>query len=153
MLLQRAGTGTLPPPEFIPPNWASLAEIWNSVPKAATLTVTLGPATVSIGHDDLEADDNDPIKSLRVDGHEFGWDNESPKRVTHVEEFRIEWRPVTNGEFYDFYKSGGQVNFPASWVKHNDEDCVRCIYHRGTFYFLIFNTGPDFVRSSVDENC
>jgi len=130
MLLQRAGTGTIPPPDFIPPNWTSLAQIWEAAPKLTISTVTLGPATVSLGHDDLEVDDNDPVKSFQVDGHEFGWDNESPMRDAHVAKFRIDWRPVTNGQFYDFYKNGGQqkVSFPASWVEHNGEDCVRTMY-------------------------
>lgn len=139
MLLQRAGTGTIPPPDFIPPNWASLAEIWDAAPKPAIPTVTLGPATVSLGHDDLESDDSDPVKSLQVDGHEFGWDNESPKRDAYVEKFRIDWRPVTNGQFYDFYKNGGQdkVSFPASWVKHNGEDYVCCNSLRSIIFFSL----------------
>lgn len=126
MLLQRAGTGTLPPPDFTRPNWASLEAIWKAAPKPKSSTVTLGPATVSLGHDDIEADDDEPSKSLQVDGHEFGWDNESPKRDVQVEEFRIDWRPVTNGDFYEFYKNGGQdkVKFPASWVEYEGETCV-----------------------------
>lgn len=126
MLLQRAGTGTIPPPDFIPPNWTSLAKIWDAAPTPAVSAVTLGPATVSLGHDDFEADDADNVKSLQVDGYEFGWDNESPKRDVYVEKFRIDWRPVTNGQFYDFYTNGGQgrVKYPASWVKQNGDDCV-----------------------------
>ncbi|KIM89427.1 hypothetical protein PILCRDRAFT_813358 [Piloderma croceum F 1598] len=130
MLLQRAGTGTIPPPDFTPPNWASLAEIWEAAPKQVSPTVILGPAVVSLGHDDIEADDIDLVKALEVDGHEFGWDNESPKRKAYVNEFSIEWRPITNGQFYDFYKSGGQeqVKFPASWVEYKGETCVRTMY-------------------------
>jgi formylglycine-generating enzyme required for sulfatase activity len=127
MLLQRAGTGTIPPPDFTPPEWKSLTEIWDAASKPICPTVTLGPAMVSIGHDDFETDDTDPVKSLEVDGHEFGWDNESPRRDAHVDEFRIEWRPITNGEFYRFFNSGGQekVKFPASWVEYQGEICVR----------------------------
>lgn len=127
MLLQRAGSGTIPPPDFTPPNWASLKEIWDTNPAPKTHTVTLGPATVSLGHNDIESEDTDPVKSLEVDGHEFGWDNESPKRDSHVEAFRIEWRPVTNGQFYEFYKNGGnlKVKLPASWIEHDDEVRVR----------------------------
>jgi formylglycine-generating enzyme required for sulfatase activity len=120
MLLQRAGTGTLPPPGFTPPPWASLASNWDASPQPVSSTVILGPATVSIGHDDFESDDGIPEKASHVRDHEFGWDNESPKREVHVEEFQIEWRPVTNGQFYEFYKQQqdkGQLQFPASWVE------------------------------------
>ena len=56
-------------------------------------------------------------------GHEYGWDNEHPKREVHVNSFRIEWRPVSNGEFHDFYTGTGKglVNFPASWVEVEGE--------------------------------
>ena len=116
MLLQRAGSGTLPPSDFTTPPWASLAEDWNATPAPQPKTVTLGPATVSLGHDDNEADDDNP-RSI-VEGHEFGWDNEHPKRQVDIGRFKIEWRPVTNIEFYKFYTGAGhgKVSFPASWV-------------------------------------
>lgn len=115
MLVQRAGSGTLPPTGFITPSWTSLAEDWNTSPAPQSKTVTLGPAVVSLGHDDDEADDDD---TRSLEGHEFGWDNEHPKRQVAVRRFEIEWRPVTNSEFYQFYigARSGQVSFPASWV-------------------------------------
>ncbi|KAJ7080553.1 hypothetical protein C8R44DRAFT_653560 [Mycena epipterygia] len=126
MLIQRAGSGTLPPPGFAPPPWASLAETWNSAPEPVSATVTLGPATVTLGHDDNEAEDD---AAGDVAGHEFGWDNEHPKREVHVEEFRIEWRPVTNGQFFKYYVSqGGKVAVPASWVQLDGEMHVRTLY-------------------------
>ncbi|KAJ7149046.1 hypothetical protein C8R43DRAFT_1193699 [Mycena crocata] len=124
MLLQRAGSGTLPPPGFAPPPWASLAETWNSAPEPVSSTVTLGPATITLGHDDNEAEDD---ALGEVAGHEFGWDNESPRRDVHVDEFRIEWRPVTNGQFFKFYVSQG-VEVPASWVEIDGEMHVRTLY-------------------------
>lgn len=122
MLLMRAGTpdGTRPPPGFTAPHWDVLAASWNSAARPATPTVTLGPATVTLGHDDLEEEeDTDPAKATQLDGHEFGWDNEHPKRQVQVDEFRIEWRPVSNGEFYEFWKGDGKgrVQLPASWVE------------------------------------
>ncbi|KAF7349800.1 DUF323 domain-containing protein [Mycena venus] len=74
-LLQRAGTGTIPPPGFTPPSWESLAETWNSAsePDSESSAVTLGPTTITLGHDDNEADD---ALAGDVAGHEFGWDNE-----------------------------------------------------------------------------
>ena len=115
MLLQRAGTGTLPPSGFVPPPWEVLSESWDGAPLPETESVTLGPADITLGHDDDEADDD----TTDVLGHEFGWDNEHPKRTVHVGEFRIDWRPVTNGQFYDFWMSGGKdvLQFPKSWVE------------------------------------
>lgn len=101
------------------PPWSSLAANWNSTPLPESSTVTLGPCTISLGHDDSEADD-DKLMDRKVVGHDFGWDNEHPKRDdVRVEEFRIEWRPVTNGQFYEFYKTQGEkkVGLPASWVE------------------------------------
>ncbi|OBZ71212.1 hypothetical protein A0H81_08707 [Grifola frondosa] len=126
MLLQRAGTGTLPPTGFSPPVWSVLAESWERLPAPDTLTVTLGPETLTVGHDDSEAEDD----TTDVAGHEFGWDNEHPKRTVHVPEFKIEWRPVTNGEFYEFFIGEGkeQVQLPASWVEIDGEMLVRTFY-------------------------
>lgn len=126
MLLQRAGTGTIPPSGFLPPAWDVLAKTWDAAPAPAAPTVTLGPATITLGHDDDEADD----ASTDVDGHEFGWDNEHPRREVHVGQFKIEWRPVTNGEFYEFYHGAGKgkVQYPASWIEVDGETCVRTLY-------------------------
>ncbi|KAI0631951.1 DUF323 domain-containing protein [Trametes polyzona] len=129
MLLQRAGTGTIPPSGFIPPVWDVLAESWNNQPEPISETVTLGPEEITLGHDDDEADDD----STDVLGHAFGWDNEHPQRKVHVGEFKIEWRPVTNGQFYDFYVNGGgkdmdKVHFPKSWVEIDGEVFVRTLY-------------------------
>ncbi|KAL0960797.1 hypothetical protein HGRIS_005816 [Hohenbuehelia grisea] len=134
MLLQRAGTDTIPPPGFTVPPWSALADTWNSSPAPATKTVTLGPASVTLGHDDAEADDDHPELASQVVDHEFGWDNEHPKRTAEVKRFAIEWRPVTNGEFYKFYKehdkedSKHKVQFPASWIESDGEVRVRTLY-------------------------
>lgn len=117
MLLQRAGSGTIPPPGFAPPAWESLAAGWNAAPKPADPTVILGPASVALGHDDDESCDQSVIDNVR--DHEFGWDNENPKRQVEVGQFRIEWRPVTNREFYEYYlgPGKGKVALPTSWVE------------------------------------
>ncbi|KAJ7701438.1 DUF323 domain-containing protein [Mycena rosella] len=130
MLLQRAGSGTLPPPGFAPPSWTSLADAWNSAPEPMSSTVTLGPVTLTLSHDDNEAEDDVPGKDTDVAGHEFGWDNEHPKREVHVDEFRIEWRPVTNGQFFKYRASQaeGTVALPASWVEFEGAIHVRTLY-------------------------
>ncbi|KIJ62539.1 hypothetical protein HYDPIDRAFT_188885 [Hydnomerulius pinastri MD-312] len=66
-----------------------------------------------------------------ITDHVFGWDNESPSRQIAVDTFKIEWRPVTNGEFFQFYNGPGKgkSKFPASWVKMSDgETQVRTLY-------------------------
>jgi len=118
------GAGTLSPPVFTAPSWTTLAVCWNETPKPISCTVTLGPALVILGHDDNEANDETPDDAR---SHEFGWDNETPKRQVLVGEFKIEWRPVTNGEFYQFYigLGKGNVPLPASWVEEAGAMKVR----------------------------
>lgn len=126
MLLQRAGTGTISPSGFVSPPWSSLAEGWKTAPPAKSETVQLGPATIELGHDDLESDD----ASTDVKSHEFGWDNENPKRQVSVGEFKISWRPVTNWEFFQFFTGEGKdrVSMPASWVDQDGTIKVRTLY-------------------------
>lgn len=125
MLLQRAGTGTVPPPGFRKPNWSSLAISWNEKENFISDAVTLGPDTILLGRDDDEG--SDVTSQDDVLSHEFGWDNEHPKQAVHVDAFKIEWRPVTNGELYRYYSSGGkgQMTLPASWVEDGGETKVR----------------------------
>jgi formylglycine-generating enzyme required for sulfatase activity len=134
MLLQRAGTGTIPPPDFVAPSWDILHRSWDeaskSILKPSSSTVTLGPADVVLGHDDVEADDTNDSKpelATLLDGVEFGWDNESPRRTVKVGEFRAEWRPITNGEYLAFRdsQSEGQVPFPCSWVKNKNTETIQ----------------------------
>src|ERR1700722_1816321 len=93
MLLQRGGTGTIAPPGFCAPPWDARAASWDTGPMPANSTVSLGPATIHLGHDDLEAEDTVPEKGETALTHEFGWDNERPKREVHIDKFRIEWGP------------------------------------------------------------
>ena len=129
MLLQGAGIpgGSLPPPGFATPQWEMLAEQWNAISPPAEPTVALGPETVVFGHDDPEAEDENSDKATVVDGVEFGWDNEHPRREVEVKPFKISWRPVTNGEFYDYWKGKGkeEVQMPASWIETEGEVKVR----------------------------
>ncbi|KAL1710676.1 C-type lectin protein [Schizophyllum commune] len=145
MLIQRAGTGTLPPPGFTPPPWDLLKAQWDATPAPTTPTVTLGPATITLGHDDSEGEDfgrergddesqhaEEVARQYTEDeivNHEFGWDNESPARAVEVGAFRAEWRPVTNGEFEAYWRrSEGKVPMPKSWVEEDGEVKVRTMY-------------------------
>jgi len=150
MLLRTVGRGTLPPSGFTPPPWSALVDHWDKAPLPPSPTVTLGPETITLGHDDSENDD----ASKEVGDHEFGWDNEHPQRQVDVGEFRIEWRPVSNGDFYEFYKSGGndKVAFPKGWCMVNDEVCVRLFLTLPMDMPLKPPTGPHHVWSRTDEN-
>ena len=69
MLIQRAGTGTLPPPGFPVPLFHKLVKQWESVPAPTEPTVSLGPAEMTLGWDDQESDDLLPeLKVLRLAG-------------------------------------------------------------------------------------
>lgn len=124
MLIQRAGTGTLPPPGFTIPPWEDLRHQWSNIPPPSTQTVLVGPATLVLGHHDCEADDQNPRLAEDVQGHTFGWDNESPERHVTVSVFKAEWRPISNHEFYQFWMGEGKhlgVQMPKSWVISEDE--------------------------------
>ena len=127
MLLQRAGTGTRPPAGFVHPPWEVLSSQWSNAPLPSTSTVVLGPSDIILGHNDSEALDKLPSHLYDVQDHVFGWDNESPARTVHVQQFKAEWRPVTNGEFASFILEGkgkGIVSMPKSWVQDDDGWCA-----------------------------
>ncbi|KAJ4483728.1 C-type lectin protein [Lentinula aciculospora] len=123
---------TLPPPGFASPPWDILAAQWDATWKSfdaldfelEARTVTLGPAEIILGHDDSEGDDPhfDGHNAEEVVSHEYGWDNESPARSVKVGKFKAEWRPVSNGEFAQYWRqSQGKVPAPKSWILHDDE--------------------------------
>jgi len=118
MLIQRAGSGTMPPAGFMVPPWEDLGRQWASAPAPSTSDVLVGPATITLGHQDSEGDDKSPELTEDVVGHTFGWDNESPPRAIQVGQFKAEWRLVTNGEFEVFWRGPGKdlVEMPKSWV-------------------------------------
>ncbi|TDL20052.1 hypothetical protein BD410DRAFT_751462 [Rickenella mellea] len=129
MLIQNAGCGTVPPPGFTTPPWELLAAQWNALPEPSTPKVILGPTKLVMGHDDSElADLEEP--EAGVYEHVYGWDNESPRRVVEVGKFMIEWRPVTNGEFYEFWKAEGNevVRMPRSWRLVDNEVFVLTLH-------------------------
>ncbi|KAJ7128981.1 DUF323 domain-containing protein [Mycena crocata] len=119
MLIQRSGSGTLPPSGFVIPPWDLLKLQWDATPPPSTESVVLGPTTLTLGHNDSEADDFLP--------ESYGWDNESPARQVEVGKFRASWRPVTNKEFLAFWRAG-KAELPKSWVEEDAEIKVRSIY-------------------------
>ena len=125
MLIQRMhsdGMRTLPPPGFNPPLWDELFQERESIPPPVSNTVVLGPETLVVGLDDCETDDLLPELEHNIVGHEFGWDNESPRKDIQVEKFDIDFRPISNGESYEFWKQDGRdLAMPVSWVGEGGE--------------------------------
>ncbi|CCL99008.1 uncharacterized protein FIBRA_01016 [Fibroporia radiculosa] len=149
ILIQRAGTGMLPPPGFASPPWAQLAAQWDNIPAPSTPHATLGPCTLTMGHDDPEPADLIEGFEADVQGHEFGWDNESPKHAVEIGRFKIDWRPVTNGEFLAYWRGAGKdrVAIPPSWVEEDGEVRVRTLY--GPIAMEIAHNWP--VLTSYDD--
>jgi len=55
----------------------------------------------------------------------------NPVRSVEVGQFRIEWRPVSNGQFHEFLKKFGDEqgsSFPMSWVEIDGDIYVRTLY-------------------------
>ncbi|KAJ7287326.1 C-type lectin protein [Mycena rebaudengoi] len=127
MLIQRAGTGTLPPAGFTVPPWDLLKLQWDSTPPPTTESVVLGPAKLTLGHDDSEADDFLQDLRLQAEGRHYGWDNENPARQVEVGKFKAAWRPVTNNEFLAFWRAG-LAELPKSWVEEDGEVKVKTVY-------------------------
>ena len=155
MLIQRAGTGTLPPPSFSSPPFDLLSRDWDIeyasfYASSIGPVVKLGPQTVTLGHNDLESDD---LKVPLDIQHAFGWDNENPQREVHVAEFKISWRPVTNGEFFahwsnpDLNQGKNKVAMPASWVQLGGKLFVRTLY--GPVEFGVARHWP--VQTNYDD--
>jgi formylglycine-generating enzyme required for sulfatase activity len=146
MLIQRAGTGTLPPSGFVVPPWDLLKLQWDATPAPTTESVVLGPATLILGHDDSEADD--VLHEGEAEGRQYGWDNESPARQVEVGKFRAAWRPVTNKEFLTFWRAG-KAELPKSWVEEDGEikvwPCGFC-----ELQFMTRFLGPNGLRTGSD---
>jgi formylglycine-generating enzyme required for sulfatase activity len=108
--------------------WAELVKQWNVIPTPVHPSVTLGPEVIVVGRDDNELDDHTDDNS-RANYHNFGWDNESPCRNVEVGRFKVEFRPITVKEFYEFWVGGADervsVNLPANWVEDGRKIKVR----------------------------
>lgn len=83
----------------------------------------VGPASLTLGHNDSEADDPNPLFNAmdNIVNHTYGWDNESPARVVEVGAFKAEWRPITNNQYMTFWRSLTGKAMPKSWVEEDGE--------------------------------
>ena len=138
MLIQRAGSGILPPPGFSTPSWELLAHHWANSPAPPEPTVILGPELITLGHNDGEDQDHTDEYKLAVHNHTFGWDNESPARVVTVGRFKAEWRPVTNREFEVFWRKREDISLPRSWCLENGELKVHTSHFNYFFPLLTY---------------
>ena len=63
---------------------------------------------------------------------EFAYDNERPRHEVHVDAFRIDRTPVTNGAFLDFVADGGyyrrEVWDPSGWDWRTSEGVERPLF-------------------------
>ncbi|KAL1407321.1 hypothetical protein Q8F55_006743 [Vanrija albida] len=150
MLLQSPLTR---PPTAVP-QWDVLKAHWAAERSAATakgakLILEVPETTVTLGHDDLEADDT--ASSWKE--HEFGWDNEHPEHRVAVQAFRVDALPISNGQYRRFLDVTGKLPYlvgataPASWVQVNGEWHVRSLY--GPVPFSIAGSWP--LMASRDE--
>jgi formylglycine-generating enzyme required for sulfatase activity len=149
MLIQRAGTGTLPPSGFQTPEWSTLVKQWDHLPSPTMALPVLGPAKLTMGHDDSEADDPDPtLNSIEdVVNGTYGWDNESPSRTVEVGAFKAEWRPITNGEYMAYVEGAGDVPIPKSWVDECGEMKVDTAHPYSPHFPLKYQSGPNPIWS------
>ncbi|KAF7726635.1 hypothetical protein EC973_008599 [Apophysomyces ossiformis] len=127
-----------PPQDVSPPAWKMAvndggkdSKVYGKLVKAhdrcldASPTFTVSAGTVKLGHDDDE--DRDDCG----DQVQFGWDNERPARQAHVGSFKIQQRPVTNGEYFAYLQASDKINssFPSSWARIDSETIgVRTVF-------------------------
>ncbi|CAE6455059.1 unnamed protein product [Rhizoctonia solani] len=151
MLIQRAGSGTIPPATVVP-DWEALSKEWDAEVRAtsnAPALVRIGPSEVTVGHDDFEAEDASAPEGWQS-SYEFGWDNEHPKRSVSIGSVDISTRPITNGDYLTFLSKQSRLSendLPASWVRVQDEIRVRTLY--GPVHFDVAKHWP--LAASYDE--
>jgi len=161
MLIQRAdsdGSGTLPPPGIHAPLWDELVKQWSTIPAPLQSSVELGPETILVGRDDRETDDYVADENTDMKLHNFGWDNENPRRQVEVGRFRVDFRPITIKAFYEFWVDGTDEKIsnsvPSNWVEDRGEIkvcMVRASLHlaKGMMGWFV---GPHGLRPGTDED-
>ncbi|KDQ20887.1 hypothetical protein BOTBODRAFT_100423 [Botryobasidium botryosum FD-172 SS1] len=131
----------IPPPGFHPPAWKLLPPPETSAEEPSfpitppATQITIPTTKITLGHDDPESADHQADEKESDAPHEYGWDNESPKREVAVPgKARIEGRCVSNAEYRAFWESEGKKkSMPASWIMVNNELRVRTLYGPAPF--------------------
>jgi iron(II)-dependent oxidoreductase len=111
-------------------------------PDAQMSRVPAGTATLG-----LQRTENEQTNS-GAQSKSYGWDNEFEEHQVAVPEFHIDTYKVTNGDFLNFYSSGGYQN-RSLW---SDTDW-NWIQARGTSHpsFWVFHGEQPFLRTMFDE--
>jgi len=104
------------PKDLALPDWKIMSES-EEPPETRSYTKTcpifsVPKGSVSLGHNDDEDSDFSDTGTA-----EYGWDNERPERVVPVDNFDIQVRPVTNGEYFEYFLNTKDGTTPASWQK------------------------------------
>ena len=58
---------------------------------------------------------NGGLMDIGYSGHDFSFDNETPKHKVYLEDFKLQKFPVSNGEFMEFIEEGGYSK-PEFWL-------------------------------------
>lgn len=117
---------TLPPPGFAVPSFSDLARLWDAQHERDALLpskLAIGPATVTLGHRDLEAEDALFPSASGWETHEFGWDNEHGVHQVEVGRIEVERKPISNGEYRAFLEEQAKDErvLPGSWIEMDGE--------------------------------
>lgn len=78
-------------------------------PKREMIDIGAGPATLG-----------------RRGNDGFGWDNEFEAHDVHVPAFRISRHMITNGDYLDYVREGGQP--PPFWIAQGDGFLLSCMF-------------------------
>ncbi len=103
----------LPPPGTTVPDFVALAKQSESL-RVDNQWFTIPESDVHIGLNNPDED----FESHRY----FGWDNESPQRLSRVKSFRAKARPITNGEYAAYLAQTNTTKIPASWCEYPQDD-------------------------------
>jgi EasF-like predicted methyltransferase len=115
----------LPPAGVSQPSWKNKPYIMTNQVLSDAPVIEIPDGVVVLGHNDSE---NADFTRLDTSSVEFGWDNEHPQRQVNVKSFSIQSRPVSNGEYYNYYRLTSQTNMPASWCEGTDGIHVRTLF-------------------------
>ncbi|KAI8371082.1 hypothetical protein BD560DRAFT_351656 [Blakeslea trispora] len=118
----------LPPKNVATPSWKLFAHQPQPLkPLAEAAYLKMPSGSVVLGQPYCESHDYEP--AISSDLIQFGWDNESPARQVQVNEFEIQTRPVTNGEYFAYLQETSSNVMPASWFKdENSELFVKTVF-------------------------
>jgi len=94
---------------------------------------------------------------MNVKFHNFCWDNENPCRQVEVERFRVDFRPITVKEFYEFWVGGTDERvsniLPVNWVEDGGEIKVCVVRLSRLTKGIMGCVGPHSLRPGTDEDC